>query len=276
MHSILLWLQNPFILRALLAVILISILSATAGSFTIFRGLSFLVAGIAHAAFAGAALALVLYQHGYLKYMDPIFMALVFGVLMAVVIGVSEKAENISRVEVSIGVAFALSMSLAILFISLMREYSVEAWALILGDILLLTLNDIVILTIITMIDLFAFILFMRVFIFLSFDPEGTRALGVNVDLYHVLMLVLIAASTVVLLKGVGVILVYAVMVVPPAIANRVANDVSSVMKISFLISASSGILGILISCLIDIIPSAIIGLILVAIYFLVASIERT
>jgi len=265
---------NPFIIRALLAVILISVLAATAGSFTIFRGLSFMVAGIAHAALAGAALAVVLEQYGYLRGLDPLFIALIFGVLMAIIIGASERAEHIERIEVSIGVAFALSMSLAILFISLMREYSVEAWALILGDILLLTTKDIIILSIITITVAFLFVLFMKEFIFISFDPEDTRAIGVNVDLYHTIMLVLIASSTVVLLKGVGAILVYAVLVVPPAIANKIAGDVYSVMKKSFIISIFSGILGILLAIPINVAPSALIGIILVIIYF-IASIRK-
>jgi len=156
-----------------------------------------------------------------------------------------------------------------------MKEYSIEAWALILGDILLLTINDIIILTIITIIDTFIFVLFMRIFVFLSFDPEGLRAIGVNVDVYHILMLVLIASATVVLLKGVGVILVYAVLVVPSAIANKIANDVLGVMKLSFVIALLSGVSGVFISTVLDIVPSALIGLILVFIYFIVSALKR-
>lgn len=271
MPNVFLSLTNPFVLRSLIAILLISILAATAGSFTTFRGLSFLVASIAHSALAGAALAIILDQYGILRNLDPTLSALIFCVVMAIIIGVSEKVERIEKIETTIGISFALSMSLAVLFISMMREYSVEAWALILGDILLLSLRDILILTIITTIVAFIFILFMREFIFLSFDPEGTRAMGVNVDFYHILMLVLVASSTVVLLRGIGAILVYAILIIPSAIANKISKDVYQTLFYSFTISLICGILGIFISLFINVAPSAIIGLILVMIYMFAA-----
>ncbi|MEX0569149.1 MAG: metal ABC transporter permease [Candidatus Njordarchaeota archaeon] len=271
MPNIFLLLTNPFVLRAFIAILLISVLAATAGSFTTFRGLSFLVASIAHSALAGAALAVVLDQYGIVKELDPTLSALLFGIIMAIIIGISEKIEHTEKIEIAIGISFALSMSLAVLFISMMREYSVEAWALILGDILLLSFRDILVLTIITAIVAFIFILFMREFIFLSFDPEGTRAMGVNVDFYHILMLVLVASSTVVLLRGIGAILVYAVLIIPSAIANKISKDVYQILFYSFVISLTCGIIGIIVSLFISVAPSSIIGLLLVLIYLITA-----
>ena len=267
LDQILAVLSNPFFYRAIIAVVLISILAATVGSIIVFRGLSFLVSAIAHSALAGAALAIVLDQYGIIENMNPTVGALLFGIIMAVFIGAYGKTEVREHMEVAIGVSFALSMSLAVLFISMMKEYSVEAWGLILGDILLLSTEDILLLIAISVIVAFIFVVFMREFIFVAFDAEGAKALGVNVKLYDMLMLILVASSTVVLLRGVGAILVYAVLVVPPAIANVVGKHVADVMVKAFIISVISGVIGIVVSFPLHVAPSAIIGIILVGLY---------
>lgn len=275
LEQILSALSNPTVLRALIAIVLISILAATAGSFSVFRGLSFLVAGVAHASLAGAALAVLLEQYGLLGEANVTIFALLAGIFLALFVAFTTNVELREQMETAIGIAFAFSMSLALLFISLMKEYSVEAWALILGDIYLLTPQDIVMLTIITVIVAFFFVILLREFIFISFDPEGTNALGVNIKMYNILMLVLIASATVVLLRGVGAILVYAVLVVPPAIASRLAGDVIRIMLITFLIALAAGLLGILLSFIIPAAPSAIIGVILTILYFIVYVVKR-
>lgn len=257
---------NIFFQRALICVILISIIAATIGSIVTFRGMSFLVSTIAHSSLAGAALAILLKQHGIVN-INPTLGALIFGVLLALFIGLHGKMELREHMEIVIGIAFSLSMSLAILFISLMKEYTTTVWALILGDILLLSAEDIVLLVIITTSVAFVFVLFMREFTSIAFDPEGAKALGVNVRLYEVILFALIASSIVVLLRGVGAILVYAVLVIPPAIANTIGKNVTDVVLKAFMISALTGVLGIILSLPLRVAPSAIIGLLLAFLY---------
>ncbi|MCR8433770.1 MAG: metal ABC transporter permease [Candidatus Korarchaeota archaeon] len=266
LETILEMLSNVFFQRALVCVVLISIVSATIGSTVTFRGMSFLVSTIAHSSLAGAALAILLRQYNIIN-INPTFGALIFGVLLALFIGSHSRTELREHMEVVIGVAFSLSMSLAILFISMMKEYTTSVWALILGDILLLSTEDIIFLTTISTFVAFIFVLFMREFVNIAFDPEGVKALGVNVKLYEIILLILIASSVVVLLRGIGAILVYAVLIIPPAIANIMGKSITDVILKAFIISASAGIAGILLSIPLRIAPGAIIGLILAVLY---------
>ncbi len=268
-------LLNPLFYRALISVILISIVASTIGSVIVFRGMSFLVSAIAHSALGGAALAIVLDQYNIVEDLNPTLGALIFGIAMAMFIGTYGKAEIREQMEIVIGISFALSMSLAVLFISIMREYSTSVWALILGDILLLSIEDVILLAVISIFVSFVFVLFMREFIHIAFDAEGARALGVNVRLYDMLLLILIASSTVVLLRGVGVILIYTVLVIPSAIANISGKHVADVILKAFIISITSGILGILLSFPLHVAPSALIGIILVCLYVIVATKKR-
>lgn len=261
-------LTSPYMIRALTALVLISVNAALAGSFTVFRGQSFLVAGAAHAALAGAALAIVLEVYGVF-HMNPLFGGLIFAVLMALSAGYVSREGRSERSETAIGVAFAISMALAILFISLIPEYSSRAWGLLMGDLMLLTEGDILIMLIATVAVVALFVLFYREFLFISFDMEGAIAYGVRAARYNYLLTVLIAASSVVILKGVGAILVYAMLIAPAAAAHEGARSINGVITLSFLIALTSGLAGIAVSFFYPLSPGAVAGLIAGGIYFM-------
>ena len=256
---------NIWIIRGLIAVFLISIISATIGSFSVFRGSTFFVAGIAHGSLAGAALGIfvTLYYFSF----NPLLMALLFSIFFALSIGyASHKKEN---VDVAIGIMFAFSMSLAILFLSLIKEYASVAWGLIIGDILLLSHQDLMILILSTIVILIFFLLFYRKMLYSIFDPESAEASGIKSAYYETLLFILIAIGVVVLLKCVGVILVYALLVVPAASGKRFTSSVTGTILISFFISLISGLFGIFSSFYIDVAPSSLAGLFATFIYFL-------
>ncbi|MCD6383374.1 MAG: metal ABC transporter permease [Thermoplasmata archaeon] len=261
-------LTTPYLLRALIALFLISINAALSGSFTVFRGQSFLVAGAAHAALAGAALAIVLEVYGVLS-MNPLMGGLIFAVLMAISAGYASREGKSERSETAIGVAFAVSMSLAILFISVIPEYSSRAWGLLMGDLMLLTEQDILLMLLATIAVIAFFVLFYREFLFISFDMEGAIAYGVNASRYNYLLTILIATSVVVILKGVGAILVYAMLIAPAAAANEGGRSINSVIAITFLIALLSGLAGIVVSFAFPLSPGAIAGLIAGSVYFI-------
>ncbi|MGQ4832289.1 MAG: metal ABC transporter permease [Candidatus Asgardarchaeia archaeon] len=268
-------LLSPVFIRAFIAVILIAIVSALSGSFTVFRKGTFLVAGVAHAALAGAAFGIFVSLYYQIPFMDPLAGALIFAVLMAILVGYITLGSEAEKTDVAIGTAFAFSMSIAIIFISMIKEYATVAWGLIIGDILLLTTRDIIYLLIICAITILVTFIFFREFIFISFDPEGAAAYGVKVAIYHFLLLILISISVVVVLKGVGAILVYALLTIPPAIANEFSNSTYEVILWAFIISLLSGFAGLLISLFVEIAPSGLIGLIVTTIYILLLAFKR-
>ncbi|MCD6484313.1 MAG: metal ABC transporter permease [Candidatus Odinarchaeota archaeon] len=264
------FLVSPFILRAIIAVFLISILSAFVGSLAIFRESTFLVAGVAHAALAGAAFGILLSLYQITPYIDAFTGALIFAILVALFVGtVTLKSEKAS-VDVAIGTAFAFSMSIAVALISMIKEYATVAWGLLIGDLLLLSEKDILYLIVLTTIVMFTTLIFLREFLFVAFDMESATAYGIRVGFYHYLMLLLISTSVVVILKGVGAILVYALLTIPPAAANEIGKSTTSVIIIAFIISLFSGLLGLYIAFFVDIAPSGITGLIVTTIYMIV------
>ena len=256
---------QPYIIRSILAILLIAINASITGSFTIFRNVSFLVAGASHAALAGAALAIVLGMYGIFS-LNPIIGGAIFAVFTALAAGYAAKDEGINT---AIAISFAMSMSLAILFISMIREYAARVWGLLMGDLFLLTDNDLILMTISTLFVIIVAILFYREFLFISFDMEGALAYGINASLVNYLLLTIIAISVVVMLKGVGAILVFAMFVAPAAAANEMARKISDVFIVAFIIAALSGFFGIFVSFYFEISPGAIAALTASLIYFL-------
>jgi len=250
---------DEFVLRAIVAVILLAINSALAVSFTVFRDVPFLVAGSAHAALAGAALFIAIET---VIDMNPFIGAIIFAIFIAL------SASKAKQANVAIGISFAFSMGLAVLFISLIKEQAARVWGLLFGDLLLLTNDDIFTMATFTAVLVTLYLAFIRDFLFVCFDEEGAEVSGIRVTWINVILLSTIALATVVAMKAVGAILVYAMLIAPAAAANRVAGSTGQVFLLSALFALLAGFAGMGIALLFPLSPSAIAALIVTAIYF--------
>ncbi|WP_456330089.1 metal ABC transporter permease [Archaeoglobus sp.] len=258
--------MDELILRALIASLLISLNASVAGTLTVFRRASFLVAGSAHSALAGVALALFLNSIGIDAhyFLFALIAALFFAFLSA-------KAARRGDVNVGIATAFSLSMALAAIFISLTRNSASNAWQFLFGDILLLTVDDFAIVTISTVFVLLAVSFFYHKFLFISFDPSGAEAMCLNVYLYDFLLIALISVSVVTALKAVGAILVFSIFIAPSSTARILGRSLSSVFVISFILALSSLYLGLVTSFFFSIPSGAVAAAIASLVYFAIS-----
>ncbi|MCK5328157.1 MAG: metal ABC transporter permease, partial [Candidatus Latescibacteria bacterium] len=101
------WIHYGFMVRALISSLLVGIVCSVVGVFVVTKGLSFIGAGIAHAAFAGVTL-------GFLIGFSPLTLAVVFSLVTVWLIQLVGKKGRL-RLDVSIGIFFSLTMALAIL-----------------------------------------------------------------------------------------------------------------------------------------------------------------
>lgn len=264
-------LSNPIVLRALIGVILIAIVASTSGTFLVFRGLSFMTSGVAHAALGGAALGLFLQYSGLVPWFDPIIGALLFSMFVALVTGYAGESGVSQKMEVAIGVSFALSMSIAVFLMYYIPPTQVpQIWGYLIGDILLLNNLDIILLAGTAVFLVLITLLFHKEFVYVSVDMEGSLAHGLNARAYHYLMLIASALAIAFATKAVGAILVYAIMVAPAAASNELARSVRGVMISVFIIALLSELAGLMASFTVHASPSAIAG-ILAALSYVVA-----
>ena len=268
--------ESPFLQRALLAAILIAIIAAASGTFLVFRGLSFMASGVAHAALGGTALGIFLQDSGLVPWFDPIMGALLFSILVAAFTGYAGESGITQKMEVAVGVSFALSMSFAVFLMYYIPPYKIpQIWGYLIGDILLLNDLDIIMLGSTTLLLAVITLMFNKEFVYVSIDMEGSTAQGMNARAYHYLMLIVSALAIALATKAVGAILVYAIMVAPAAASNELVKSVRGVIFAVFLIALVAELVGIAASFVVFVSPSAIAGILAALSYILALQIKR-
>ncbi|RLF08831.1 MAG: hypothetical protein DRJ68_06745 [Thermoprotei archaeon] len=242
----------PFVWRALIAVVVASLVSSVVGVFTVLRGFSTLSAAITHSSFAGASIAVI---YGVNPLIGALALSLGFSGLTAY------ASESERRADVVIGMIFGFSTALAVLFLSLSSSYSAAAWSFIVGDVLGVSWLDLQLLVVVAAVAMGVIFLFYKEFKFITFDPEAAEAMGLRVRFYHYVMVFLVALFSVVAIKVVGVILAIVLLIAPAASAYEFSHDLERMMAASIVIALASGILGLVLSILLNVASSALIGI---------------
>ena len=250
-----------FLQRALLAASLTGGLCAVIGVFVVLRGLAFIGAGTAHAAFAGVTLA-------YLAGLPPMPLALAFGVGTVWITGALEERGRM-KLDVSIGIFYTATMALAILFIGLMKSYNAEVYGYLFGSILSVTDEELLFTGLLVCLVVGTTLLFSKEFFFIAFDQEMAEASGVPARRLFYLLLTLVALTIVVSLKSVGAILIFALLLIPPSTAYQLTASLKGMMAYSVIIGVLVSSIGVLLSFQYDLPTGPAIVLLATAVFFL-------
>lgn len=233
-----LW-QDPFMRHALLAGVMVSLLASYFGVFVVQRGLSFLGSGLAHAAFGGVALGLLLDA-------EPLWVALPFTVVVAIAITWVRERTVIGG-DTSVGIFFAVSVALGVIFISLRENFASEAFSYLFGSILLVDTVDLWAAAGVIIICLLLLPLWSR-WAYATFDRELAVSDRLAVAWHDYVLAVLIAVVVVVSVKLVGIVMIAAFLVIPPAAARLLSRTFAEMTLIAMLISTASTIVGLRLS----------------------------
>jgi zinc transport system permease protein len=248
----------PYMQRALLGGLLVGFLASYYGVFVIQRKLSFLGSGLAHAAFGGIAL-------GILLSIEPLWVAVPFTILVAAGIAwVSEKTELGG--DTAVGIFFSVSMALGIIFLFLKRTYTNDAFSYLFGSILVISWTDILLTLLVASITLFTGSLWKR-WAYTSFDRGLAQSDRIPVKRDDYLLSILIAVTVVVAIKLVGIVLIAAFLVIPAAAARLISHTFRSMTLVAVLFGTSGAVLGLIISYYLDL-PSGATIILLQALVF--------
>lgn len=246
-------LSYPFMQRALAAGVLLALVSSFYGVFIVQRGMSFMGDGLAHAAFGGVALGLLL---GH----EPLWVAIPFTVLVALGITFVKRRTSLTG-DTAIGIFFSVSAALGIVFLSLRKEFSAEAYTYLFGSILAVTPADLWVAAGLALITLCISPLWRR-WAYATFDRELSLADRLPVQQDDYLLSVLIAVCVVVAVKVVGIVLIAAFLVIPAASARLVTRRLRSMTAVAMVASFLSVLGGLLASYYVDVPSGATIILV--------------
>lgn len=252
-------LKYTFLQHAIIGAILASIICGIIGTIIVEKKLVMMSGGIAHTAFGGVGM-------GYFLKIEPIIGALIFAIISSFGIVVIKRKSRVNT-DTIIGMFWSLGMALGIIFISLTPGYPPDISSYLFGDILTVSKMDLYIMAILDFIVIFIIIAFYNNLKAYLFDEEFSMVIGINAKLMEYIVFLLIAFSVVVLIRVVGIILVIALLTVPPAISKIFTFNLRKIMELSILFGVVFSLLGLFISYKLHIASGASIIIVAVGTY---------
>ncbi len=260
-------LRFPFMVRGLIAAMSVGGLCAIVGSFVVLRGMAFMGDAIAHSilpGLAGGVLAL-----GREDRQSLFWWALGTAILVALGMGWIGKRRRI-REDTAIGIVFAGMFALGIAMISTVRGFAVDLVHFLFGNVLGVSVGDLVLIAAFGGGVLLIVGLFYKELLVTSFDPTLAQTLRLPTSAYRYLLFILVAIAVVVSLQTVGVGLMIAMLIVPASTAFLVARRLPAMMAVGSSLGVLSGGLGLYLSFYWSIASGAAIVLVAIAFFFIV------
>lgn len=248
--------------RALIGGLLAVVATSLVGTWVVLRGLAFLGDAIAHGVIPGLALAVL---WGF----SPIIGALAAAALMGGLVSLV-SARTVVRDDTGIGLLFVGMLSLGIVIVSKARSFTSEVTSLLFGDILGVTRSDIVGQVVAAGIVVVATVVLYRPFMALTFNPLKAQSLGMRPRASHLALMMLLAISIVASFQAVGTLLVFGLLVGPPATASLLTKRVPAMMVVSMGFGSVAVVSGLAISFHASTAGGATMSGISVALFFVV------
>src|SRR3990170_5015448 len=229
-----------FMQRALVTLVLVSAVSAVVGAFVVVKGMAFIGDALAHASFAGVAAAFVLGASIY-------YGAVIAAVVTALAITYVSRQARL-QFDTAIGILFVGAFSLGIVVISAQDVYTVDLFSFVFGNVLGVGWGDVGLIALMGAVVALLVALFYKELLFTAYDPTMAAAVGIPVALVQYGLLALIGLSTVVALKAVGIVLVVAMLVTPPATAGLFVRRLPAIMALAAVFAIAAAVVGLYVS----------------------------
>jgi zinc transport system permease protein len=221
----------------------------------------FIAGGIAHGAYGGLGAALFLG-------VSPLFGALTFSCLLALALAYLTY-QNRARVDALIGAIWAFGMAFGVIMIDLKGGYNADVSSFLFGSILSVSDADLVFIGLTCFVLLGVTSFFYKELLAVSFDMEFAKLQGLNTKFFYTLLVVIIAFCVVAAIQAVGLILVVALISIPPFIAERFCSKLSTMMILSAILSTCFALVGLWISYAFNLTSGAAIILVASVAFFL-------
>lgn len=260
------WLVDPFALgfqqRAFFGAALAAVATAVVGTWVIVRGMTFLGDALVHGVIPGIALAIVID-------VPPIFGAAIAAGVMIAGINFVHRQTAFSE-DTGIGLLFVGMLALGVILVSRTPSYTGSLTTLLFGDVLGVTVGDVVFVAGVAVVSIILSVVFYRHFLVLSFNEHKAKLFGLRPGLSHALLLGLMTLAIVGSSQTVGTLLVFGLLVGPPATAALLVRRVPTMMATAAAIGVVSVAVGLVISYHANVAGSATMAVVPIVLFFVV------
>ncbi len=236
--------QQDFMLRALIAGIMLGILAPLLGTFVVVRRLSFIADTLGHFSLVGISVSLFLTSLGITIFFEkPLYLGIIFSVVGGLLIELFRRSYKNYK-EISMVIVISLGAALSAIFFSLSKKTG-SLYNYLFGSILTVTNYYVILILITAIIVAILFIFFSKQILAVSFDETSAKFLGINVNLFQIIFMIMLSIVVSVLLESAGVLLISSMMVIPVAAGMKLGWSYRSTLIISIIFSELSVFFGL-------------------------------
>ncbi len=232
--------MTDFLLLTTLAGLGVAIVAGPLGTFVVWRRMAYFGDALAHGAFLGISMGVMLAIH-------PTIAVMVVCSAFAIIL-VGLQKQRLLASDTLLGILAHFSLAIGLLSISLQPPSSVDLMSLILGDLLTVIPSDLMWIGIIDIIVIAILIIYWRKFLAITIHEELAKVEGLAVTQIRLLLMVLIALVIAIALKIVGVLLITALLIIPAATARPFSKTPLQMAVFAGFISCLSVCVGLLVS----------------------------
>lgn len=236
--------QYEFIQRALIASLMVGVSCGLIGTYIMLRRLSLIGDALAHAVLPGVVIAFMIAGKGPLALFAG---ALGAGIMTSILISFVKRNSKIKE-DASIGIIFTGAFALGILLVSQLKQVHIDLSSYLFGDVLGVSDSDIIMSGVITVFIVVSVILFYKQLLVTSFDPTMAHIIGISTAVVHYFLMTLLSMSIVAGLQSVGVILIIAMLITPPATAFLLTSNLKKLLLLSCTFGVISSVVGLYLS----------------------------
>ena len=251
-----------FIQRALIAGIAISILCSIIGLFLVLRRQSLFGDSLAHMAFGGIAVGI--YTNTY-----PLWTAFIASILAALGITKLQHSSNIPA-DSAVAIMLTAGLAIGILLLSFAGGFSVDLFSFLFGNILLVSLEDTLLISLLAVLVLLSVVILFKKFLYITFDEQQAEVSGLQVQRLNYFFIVLASLTVIASMRLVGILLISSLTVIPNITAMMFGTGFKRTLLISVLFSVTSVVSGIFLSYMLNSAPSGTIALISISLFLFV------
>jgi len=226
-----------FFQQALIAGVLAAILCGVVGTLVVVNRIVFLAGGIAHAAYGGIGLSVVL----SLPFAVGVSIVTISAAFLMAVAALKWTHQS----DTIIGVLWAAGMAMGIILLDIAPGYQADLMSYLFGSILAVSVLDLWRMAIGVVVVLILLAVFFRSFLAISYDADFAKIRGVPIELLYFLLVGMVAVCVVLLIQIIGLILVIALFTIPPFIAEKYTQTLLGMMGVSVLLSLIFTIIGL-------------------------------
>ena len=251
-----------FFVRGMIGATLVGGLCGMIGVYIVLKRMSYIGHGLSHAVLGGAVVSFVLS-------INFLIGATVWGFFCAQLIALTAKKRKIAA-DAAIGVITTASFALGIVLISRYKSFTRDFEAALFGNILGVTLGDLMAILVVTLVTIAVLFVAYKYFLFATFDGEVAQFYGVPTGWVETLFSLVLAATIVVSMQVLGVLLIAGATVIPPVSARMLSDPFRTVLLLSTGLGAACGFVGIYLSFFVDVSSGAAVVLVEAAVFAMV------